>query len=184
MNRSQQERRDVPKTRPRVLLGSLHNSDGWEAQWGRVERWYKRMTTAKNKPDILDFTFAFFQACAALPEWLELTGAVTREEVGAFVNSHVELGICQDVSNVTKHCSLTRKGHEDNELSIIREYSPPNNLHFRPGYYGGDARLTIVADKRTYDVRELADTCIETWRTYLTTVRGRAILEAADKNDG
>ena len=174
----------MPKTRPRILLGSLHNSAGWEAQWQRVERWYERMTTAKNKHDILDFTFAFFQACAALPEWLELSGAVTRQEVSRFVDNHVELGICQDVSNVTKHYALTRKGHQDYELSIIREYSPPNNPYCRPGYYGGDARLTIVADKRTYDVRELAHTCLETWRTYLKTVGDRPALEDADKEDG
>lgn len=160
----------MPKACVPILPWSLHKTGGWGAHWRRVERWYGRLIEAQDKDDILDFSFAFFQSCAQLPEWLELTKAVPKEALKQFVETHVELGVCRDASNVTKHFTLTRQGSQKYEISMLREYCPPNNEYFHGGYFGGDARLLIVGDDKNYEVRELAHTCLELWRAYLDTV--------------
>ncbi len=154
---------------PKILPSSLHKTGGWKAHWSRVERWYGRLMGASDKDDILDFSFAFFQSCAMLPDWLTHSKAVCQDDLASFLRAHPELGVCRDVSNVTKHYTLT-SASQTHEVSILREYCPPNSPYFRGGYCDGNARFLIVADDKNYEVRELAHTCLELWRGYLKSV--------------
>jgi hypothetical protein len=59
----------------------------------------------------------------------------------------------------------------------VQEYCPPNHPYFRDGWFGGDARLLVVADDKNYDARELAHTCLNIWKDFLAQ---RGLLEKKD----
>lgn len=92
------------------------------------------------------------------------------------MKAHTELSLCRDVSNVTKHFTLTRQGSQKCEISMIREYSPPNTKSFAGGYYDGDVRLVIVGDDKSYEVGKLARACLELWRVYSARSPAHSVL--------
>ncbi|WP_145930881.1 hypothetical protein [Acidihalobacter prosperus] len=162
----------MPKKRqlvPPVLPWSLHKGRGWRSQLERMDRWYARMLHAKAKTDIADFLFAFFQNSYHFREWLEATGGVTKKELDLLFKDHPELGICRDICNATKHFSLSTPPppNQQYEISFVQEHCPQNGPLSGDGWFGGEAKLTVVADKRNYDARDLAYQCLEIWKAFV-----------------
>lgn len=154
---------------PKIMPWSLHKGAGWKSHFQRLERWYERIREAKSKEDISDFIFVFFQVCYQLREWLLSTSNVTKPELEKLFKENVELGICRDICNVTKHFELMSppRPSQEYEISFAQEYCPPNNPLFRKGWFGGDARLIVITDNKNYDAMELAHTCLCIWQQFL-----------------
>jgi len=113
-----------------ILPWSLHKGTGWKTQYELMERWYQRSKIAEEKVDIADFLFAFYQSCYHLGDWLPLTSKLTKEDLSDLFTKHLELRICRDICNVTKHFSIGNPSQEF-ELSIIQEYCNPDNAYHR-----------------------------------------------------
>jgi hypothetical protein len=160
----------MPKARQPILPilhWSLHKGVGWQSQYKRIERWYQRVMDAKSKEDLTDFLFTFFQNCYLLREWLELTADIPKADLDALFRANSELGICRDICNVTKHFSLSNPPSQKFEVSFVQEYCPPGHPYLKDGWFGGDAKLTIVTDDKNYDMRELAHQCLGIWKVFL-----------------
>jgi len=123
-----------------------------------MERWLQRVQNAKNEVDEIDFLLAFFQSCHHFPEWLELTGQVSKEDLRDYMSRHPELGICRDLANASKHWALKYKGDQEYEVALSREYAPRNRFGHR---------LLVIADKRNYEAWELANWCLEAWKRFI-----------------
>ena len=143
---------------------SLHKAGGWRGQWHRVRRWHSRVQTGEPV-DREDFLYAFFQNCASLRDWLKYDRpeSLEQRELEDLVKNHVELRLCQDISNATKHLQLSDPKMR-REFAQAREYVPAP-------VKGGSPSSTIVllADGQKYDALVLVDRCVEIWRSFLKT---------------
>lgn len=146
-----------------ILPWSLHKGVGGKSQFQRLERWCHRVEEARTKEDLADFIFTFFQNCFHLKDWLKKTDEVPEVDLEKLTSDNIELQICRDICNATKHFSLTTPSQEY-EISFIQEYCPPR---FGGGWYGGDARLLVVADDKNYDAKELMYKCLNIWKEFL-----------------
>ena len=107
--------------------------------------------------------YAFFQACHSFREWLP-KDRFAPDRVTRFVGANVELRLCSDIANLTKHRELTRKPATAAEPSIAREYRGAGR-----GWFGGDGALIVLSDvsDQPYDLRELAFRCLKLWEHFL-----------------
>jgi hypothetical protein len=142
---------------------SLHKAGGWRGQWDRIHRWHSRLM-AGAAADREDFLYAFFQNCAFLPEWLrrDRPPGLRQSELEAFIKNHVELRLCQDIANATKHFALDDP-KMPREFSAAREYVP---APIRGGK--ASAVAVVLADGVKYDALMLAGRCLEIWRSFLS----------------
>ena len=141
---------------------SLHKAGGWRGQWQRVRRWHSRLKACRAT-DREDFLYAFFQNCAFVRDWLknDRPANVNQHELESLVGNHVELRLCQDISNATKHLRLDDP-KMPREFSAAREYVPAP--------LGGDepsADVVVLADGVKYDALALADRCLDIWQSFL-----------------
>jgi len=155
--------------------GSIHTSSGWEGQFETAQRWHRRLDIVRshrrrdaNTADDWDFVHAFFQNCFYLKDWLERSGVVPASELHTFINAHLEMQLCRDICNGTKHFEIT-KPSVDAEFSLLREYVPANDPSPRP--HINERWLIIAGNERVgshrFDIFELADKCMELWHAFL-----------------
>ena len=121
-----------------------------------------------RKGDLTDFLFTFFQSCYHFREWMESTAGIPKADLDALFQANPEMGICRDIWNVTMHFSLSTPPSQKFEVSFVQEHCPSGHLYFNDGWFGGDARLTVVTDDKNYDARELAHRCLEIWKVFLS----------------
>jgi len=150
------------KAPPPEFPYSVHKTGGWRGQWLRVRRWHSRLPTAAAQ-DREDFLYAFFQSCASFRDWLihDRPPTLTQQDIETLVKTYVELRLCQDIANATKHFQLDDpKMHR--EFSAAREYLPAPVA-------GGTASsaLVILSTGSKYDALALANRCVEIWQTFL-----------------
>src|ERR1041384_6786560 len=107
--------------------GSVHTVQGWQGQFERMTRWAKRVETIsaerQQKGDLhsqQDYIYAFFQNCYHLRDWLLKSRVVAKTDLDDLFRQHVELQICRDVCNGTKHMEIDRAS-VDAHFSIYRE---------------------------------------------------------------
>jgi len=143
---------------------SAHRGYGWPDQFARIIRWRDRLGKAEEK-DILDFVFAFFQACYHLRDWLEFTGSVEKTTLDKLFQDRFEMRACRDICNATKHFSLDSKPSLGREFSMAWEYI-------------GDDRneLVILADGKKLRVLNLANDCVRTWEAFLRDQTIKTVL--------
>jgi hypothetical protein len=122
---------------------------------------------AKCPADVEDFLYAFFQNCYHMRDWLP-DAAFPSSDVDAFLDKHIELRVCRDICNLTKHCELTRRPAQGFELCILREYVGAGN-----GWFEDDSRLIIATRNMTLDAREVASCCLRLWREFLQVTDSR-----------
>lgn len=149
---------------PPQFQHSLHKAGGWRGQWQRVRRWYSRVQIGEPV-DREDFLYAFFQNCASLRDWLKYDRpeSLAQRELEDLVKNHVELRLCQDISNATKHLQLSDPKMR-REFAQAREYVPAPVSGGLPS-----STIVLLADGQKYDALVLADRCIEIWHSFLET---------------
>ena len=131
---------------------SLHKNDSWRGQLERTQRWHHRLIQAAStgSSDLADFSYAFFQNCYYVREWIEKTTPASKPALDAFFKQTPELRVCRDICNGTKHLTISNAS-VDSDFSICWEYDPSEPLR---------ARLCIIAGEK-YDFLELAMTCLK-----------------------
>ena len=146
-----------------ILPWSLHKGVGGTSQFQRLERWCQRVDETTTKEDLSDFIFTFFQNCFHLKDWLKKTGEVPEEDLDKLTSNNIELQICRDICNATKHFSVVSPCQKF-EVSFVQEYCPKFT---GGGWFGGDARLIVVTDEKNYDAKELMHKCLKIWKEFL-----------------
>jgi hypothetical protein len=158
---------------------SRYKSLGWRGQLAKTKRWYERILHIGQqqctKDDVFetdrdfDYIFAFFLNCYRLRDWLHCSDEVSEESkrnLKELFDNSVELQICRDICNGSKHCNLNKKKVSiDAEFSLIREYVPSECLGKRPRL---NEDWIVVAGQHKYDLFELADKCWQTWQEFLS----------------
>lgn len=150
---------------------SSYDFEEWFTQFERMHRWYKRIKDHQNaaiggglSSEAEDCIYAFFQNCYHLRDWVIKSNVVPQKEVEQLIKSNIELQICRDICNGTKHMTLKHPS-VGAEFSTYREYdwlwSGPGK-----GSKGGTTfRIYIAGEK--YDLFDLADKCMKLWTQFL-----------------
>ena len=152
------------------LHSSRHRNRGWLSQYERTHRWFERVarigtrqTQSADTEHEHDTLVAFFHNCYHLRDWLLNDKAVAQKDLEDLFKSHIELRVCQDICNGTKHLDLDHP-KVDGSFSIGREYVDLDDTRDRP-------HLTetwfIVAGSEKYDLFELAAACMRIWDTFV-----------------
>lgn len=146
---------------PPELPWSLHKSSGWRSQLERVRRWQRRVVVARGSPEVEDYLYAFFQNCYHLRDWLQVEQAVPQTALEEFFRVNVEMRLCQDVCNATKHLKLSdpKLGRE---FSMAREYIGPSPVPNAP-----TTTLVLLAGSSKYDAFDLMGKCLGRWEAFL-----------------
>ena len=122
-------------------------------------RWRDRLMEKYHGEDgnaIFDFTYAFFQNCYHLRDWMVSNSAATKDEMEMLFASSVELQLCRDICNATKHFQYDRPSI-DPHPRIGREWDPWEKE--RHGWY-------LYSDKRR-PISELVHNCVAAWDRFL-----------------
>ncbi|HEY3327006.1 MAG TPA: hypothetical protein VGK14_07510 [Novimethylophilus sp.] len=133
--------------------------EGWPGQYRRMLRWRDRLSEVYGSDDtntIYDFIYAFFQSCYHLRDWLVSDNVATKEEITALFNSSIELQLCRDICNATKHLQYNTPSI-DPRPRIGKEWDP-----WKKESYG----LYLYSDKRR-PISELVHECVTTWDKFL-----------------
>ena len=151
-------------------------------QLERTHRYLDRMRTAYSgvpyREDGRDYyaddVHSFFVHCHHIGDWIVTLNnvGVTREDVTAFVNSHVELRICADLCNGTKHCRVKRirtsrqphvAGHR---LVSTGSAVDPGDGVVRP--VSTRCQFEILAEGEFRDALDLAERCMSLWDDFVS----------------
>ena len=142
-------------------------------QFERLKRWHERLIDIQrslsvkdslySKYDDADFEvdtfYAFFMNSYHLKDWLLSSGVVKKKEVEDFINTNLELKICRDLCNGSKHLNLTSPSTRSGPFGIAtlhKEYTPI-----------GKKRSYCVLAEGKHDVFDLANRCVAIWAEFL-----------------
>ena len=146
---------------------SAHTLQGWKGQYGRMFRFYKRTMDSVDDLDRLDFALTFFQNCYHLKDWIPVMERIGKSDWNKkweqFVSSNIEIKICRDICNGTKHLSITAPSI-DKDFAIFREYNP-----FHRVLGTRSTEFTIYADGQKYSLPDLMFGCIKAWDYFIAT---------------
>jgi hypothetical protein len=142
---------------------SIHTKDGWRGQYWRMIRW-QELFLKTNFEDILDpnvhyqfdILYAFFQNAFFIRDWLIIDGNVSEAKVNDFIKNNIELGLCRDLCNGTKHYSISRPSVDGN-FQILTEYN----------HFTGEWPVTLISDFGKYDLKDLAKKTVSLWSKFI-----------------
>lgn len=150
------------------ILPSIHKYRGWNGQYNRMLRWFDKFK--KTNPanfenpqidDQHDMVYACFQNIFYMKDWLHFDAAISKEDLNEFVNRNLELQICRDICNGTKHLDLTNASVDD-DFTIIREYN-----HFYKVLEQDEYHLIILTGGHKFELKDLAWKCINLWNEFI-----------------
>jgi hypothetical protein len=116
-----------------------------------------------------DDVCSFFVHCHHIGDWVVALNrvGVTKADVDSFVDGHVELRICADFCNATKHCKLTRKLRSSREPHLARtQLDSSGEREAEPVITR--CKFWILADGELYDALKLAEACMALWDEFVT----------------
>ncbi|MHB8169285.1 MAG: hypothetical protein ACYDET_06510 [Thermoleophilia bacterium] len=153
-------------------------------QWDRVKRWYKRCAEddGSNFEAQKDNFYALFQSCFHLQDWIKnSTWASDKPEIQDMAyefakgKSSIELGICKNICNGSKHLGKGQIGRKNRHLDDLKKDGIPVNLPFAREFdhyarAAGDAsevKVIVFAGGRKYDCLKLASKCLTLWEQFM-----------------
>lgn len=150
---------------------------GWEYQWSRVQRWFKRLENIKKKYEFeelskedVDDIIAFFQNCYHLKDWIINSLPEFRERIVNFMEENLEMKICHDICNGFKHKQLDR-AKIDKNFVISQEYDyetaetqPWKNTTITKIVFGDKLDPKKIYEYCPFD---LADRCYKLWGKFI-----------------
>jgi len=101
--------------------GSWHRRDGFKNQFERTYRWLMRLQDIESGQYVQirqdenlqrDYLLAFFNACFSIRDWVK--GEAGWDKIAARVDSDVQLLLCRDIANGSKHMTLTHPSVDAN----------------------------------------------------------------------
>jgi len=136
-----------------------------------------------------DDVASFFMHCYHIRDWiieLNRVGA-TRDEVDTFIDEHEDLRVCADLCNRAKHCELhrrTRTGLHPHVATMRR-----TGYQLEDGQAVTTMDFGVMAGEEMYDALELAESCMQSWGTFVRQLEERAASgqdadAAADRPSG
>lgn len=147
-------------------------------QLDRSRRYLKRLRDIYHEvpytPDTRDYyaddVFSFFIHCYHVRDWIiQLNKAcVTRPDVDAFIDSHIELRICADLCNGTKHCTLTHKSRTVSQPHLAMKSFCSKGTNDQMTSTRG--KFWIIADGHFHDALELAERCMALWDEFILQI--------------
>jgi hypothetical protein len=142
---------------------SWHKSLGWRGQFNRIRRWHDRLAAIREIREAEDYLYTFFQNSYHLRDWLLHEKAVPQVDIEELFRKHVELRLCGDLCNATKHLALSAP-KQPREFSLAREYCGP-----RLGWFGSEQSeaFVVMSDGQTYNALDLAGACLGIWEDFL-----------------
>jgi len=150
------------------IFPSVHKHRGWVGQYNRMLRWYEKFKRSNpadfespNAEESQDLLFTCFQNIFILKDWLHHSAGISKKDLNDFISKNIELQICRDICNGTKHFDLTNAS-VDNDFTIIREYEP---FHKVLGLERN--KIIILAGGHKYELKSLAWDCIKLWQEFL-----------------
>ena len=148
------------RTNPLRGGGNLYRRGGWRGQFERVRRWHQRVHRASPE-DYVDFLYTFFQNCNHLADWVAADLPGGQAKVQRLLRTTLELRICRDLCNATKHFALNRPPKVEDGFADGREYTPAD----WPG--AERSAFFIIAGGTKYDTLDLADRCMAAWEGFV-----------------
>jgi hypothetical protein len=143
---------------------SVHTSNGWYGQVERMERFKYRAIKAENEDDSLDFSFAFFQSCFHLREWIPTFEGLEQSDWNTkwekFVSENICMKYCRDLCNVTKHMKI-------NKASITANVVITRNFEEDDSELGKFLGWTLHIDDKQIDFFDLMEECTEAWKKFI-----------------
>lgn len=154
-------------------------------QFHRVERYLQRIRDVyagcphifEDEHSYEDDVVSFFIHCHHLSDWIvELNRAgATRAEVNTFLNAHLELRVCADLCNRSKHCRIerARSGHPHHLAGrtwTVTTYTPATG---KPVTF--QASYKVISEHAIYDALALAEQCLSLWRDFSRSLALRVI---------
>lgn len=147
-------------------------------QFYRIKRWHSRlnMIRTSNSPETeadnqIDFIYAFFTNCFIFEDWLKNSG-VNSTKIYDYRDQHIELKICRDLCNNTKHLLLTKGITSMSTLTKSNELSNGVTIHkvYDDSNFNKpleNSNYYIVVDFNKYNVFDVADKCVSLWEDFL-----------------
>jgi hypothetical protein len=143
---------------------SVHTSNGWYGQLERMERFKNRAQNTTNEDDSLDFSFAFFQACYHLRDWIpmfeKIPNQVWNKKWSNFMNKYPVMKYCRDLCNITKHMTINNASITTNVV-ITRDFIEDGS---ELGEFKG---WTLHIDNKELDFFELMNECESAWKNFI-----------------
>jgi hypothetical protein len=141
------------KHAPLALPWSWHRRYGWRGHFDRMCRWHDRLLRADTRDDVEDYLYAFFQTCSTLRDWLP-SDLFPPEEVKRLFSETVEMRLCRDIANTTKHRRL-RHSVIGQEPALAREYVGRDR-----GRFDDYSDFIVLSKGEKYDLRDVASRCL------------------------
>lgn len=132
----------------------------------RIRDIYKQVPYhSDNRERYSDDVYSFFIHCHHIRDWfyhLNIVG-ITEKDLDSFISAHIELRICEDLCNGTKHCELDkRRRHKTNsQPHIISTSFESDNETTTKG------KFCIHSDGIFYDALQLAERCMKLWDDFV-----------------
>lgn len=152
------------------IFPSVHKDGGWKGQYWRMIRWHKKFIATNpgdfESPGIheqLDIVYACFQNIFFLKDWLIHDAHLSSTLLNDFINNNIELQLCRDICNGTKHFNLNHAS-VDADFTIIREYNP-----FHKVWNEQRNNAIILSGGHKFELKKLASDCISLWDLFLLT---------------
>ncbi len=155
-------------------------------QFERIKRWKTRIDAFRYSnsnedeiPSQLDFICAFFVNCYHLRDFLTYSKVISDEIVKNFIDANIEMQICRDICNESKHCSLTnpsigvidpktkkKKAIGFSSVILRKEYDPFQEI-LKQSNPIKKIKYVVMANGENFDLFELADKCVMLWENFL-----------------
>lgn len=154
-----------------LLQETDHMSAKWEQQLQRTKRYLQKFRQVndgrphdQHASNYDDVVITFFQHCYHVKDWIKNDPACgSWSSVESFINATLELAICADICNATKH--LTLKTQRSGSTPQITGSHLQLNI-------GGEIpaisiKYEIDASDGPMDAFELAEKCVAAWDQFV-----------------
>jgi hypothetical protein len=147
----------------------------WRQQWDRVNRWYGEFQLTndgrphtRNSDYYVDEVYAFFQNCHHLKDWLKNDPTTIHRcrDVEDVLKASVNLRLCGDLANATKHLQLNQRTHTGDRKIGFGSRHFDLELGDPPTV---NVRFVVESGGQKHDAFDIATKCIEEWEHYLRT---------------
>lgn len=149
---------------------SAHKFGGWIGQYDRAQRWIIRFKELKyeeysDSNYYFDIMYTCFQNIFYIKDWLvnDNTTNLNNDLLNQFINNNLEIGLCRDICNGTKHLTLNSASVDQN-FSIIREFNSLSIINNKERF----DIIILVAGKK-YSPIILLEECMIKWNTFIKT---------------
>jgi|GEM_PF-4144200 len=143
----------------------------------KIRRWLKKLESFYIRQDDLDFDelldcyeiYCIF--CYHLSDYLIQSCLFDSKKVYDYIDSHLELKVCKDICNKTKHLILERP-KVDSNVRITKLFVSSNVISKRPHLYF-DWEVEVLDGK--INPLELAKKCLSLWESFIISCGQNAL---------